>query len=1095
MGFLPGLPGRSRSHRFPRFLLLPLFALLLCLPQEGARAQGLGSAALFGEVSDEVGEPLTAAVVELRHVATGAVARAVTNAEGRYLLANLRPGGPYDLMVSIPGYATVERSELRLEAEQRLRLDFTLSQQVFVLEGIEVVVDRRFEVSRAGPALTVEREAIQARPTLARNAMELAALSPVVVQTASEGGLSITGQNERHNALLIDGVLNQDVFGASASGVPGAAARAKPIPLDAIQGFRVEAAPFDSRVSGFTGGALNAITRSGTNQWEGSAFSQFRNERFFSGYTFEGAEVAPEAYRNHTWGFTVGGPLRRDVAHIFVAAEFEQLREPAPGYSLGVQEAIRTRVATDSVARMGQILREGYGVDPGSAEQVWLKNPRSNVFARLDWQFGEAHTLTVRHNWAAAARDSTPNRAAFGSYEFESAGYRMESSNHALSTRLVSRFGRGHSNELHINLQRSTERADPVSRFPQVDVRMASTFDDVGLVRDVRVGSRYFSQDQALDQEILQISEAVTLARDEIFTTLGVGLDVFRFRQRYQPGSLGYYRFDRLADLEANRPSYYEILLPGPGREGPDLRFSVYQPSFFAQQEHRLPDGLTLRYGVRWDIPVFPGTPNENPLVTENFRLRTDKFPSVKGFFSPRFGFNWQSESRYRTQFRGGFGMFTGRLPYVWMANAWQYDGMRSRLLYCEGDAAPAFDPSAPPPESCAGGRPGSEVGTVVAFRRDFRYPREVKLSTALDQQLPWDVVVSVEGLWVITHARTTVRNVNLPGPGVPEDADHSKVFGERAHYGTATTYGYLPERMVEGLGPVLEIGWEDRSAHAYSATFQLDKRFGQHLNLSVSHTFSRSTDVQSLTRTDMLANLGGTPIGRMATEYTPRPANFDRPHKTVVNALLQTPERWGGTTLSLLYVGQSGAPYSYVYATDINGDGFSGPGLPLSASNDLIFIPSSPSQIRGTLVARSLFAQFASRVEPCLAEVRNGIVPRNACRTPSTHMLDLRVIQPIRLGGVRFEVMADILNALNLFNRSWGRVWEVDPLIPLLGIQTREETTMAGDINPRSAAVLGYTGGVARDPETGEVRPTLPHNLIVPASQWQAQLGVRVSF
>jgi len=1087
---------RSAILRLSRPVVqLVVATLALGLIPQVAMAQGLGSAVLFGEIREEAGGALVSAVVELRYLPTGATARVVTNAEGRYLLANLRPGGPYELSVWMPGYATVERTGLDLEAEQRLRLDFAMAEEAFQLEGIDVVVDRRFEVSRVGPALTVDREAIQTRPSLGRNALELATLSPVVVQTASEGGLSITGQNERQNALLIDGVLNQDVFGASVSGVPGAAARSKPIPMDAIQGFRVEAAPFDARSSGFTGGILNAITRSGTNTWEGSAFSQFRNERLFSGYTFEGAEIAPEAYRNHTWGFTMGGPLRRDEAHVFVAAEFEELREPAPGYSLGVQEAIRTRVATDSVVRMGSILQEGYGVDPGSAQQVWLKNPRSNIFARLDWQFGESNTLTVRHNWAAAARDSTPNRAAFGPYEFESAGYRIESSNHAFSARLVSRFGKGHSNELSLNLQRSVERADPVSRFPQVDVRMGSTFEDVGFVREVRAGSRYFSQDQALDQEILQLSDAITLARDEIFTTLGASLDLFRFRQRYEPGSLGYYRFDGLADLERNRPSYYEILLPGPGRQGPDIRFSVAQPSFFAQQEHRLPDGLTLRYGVRWDIPFFPKTPEENPLVTENFRLRTDRFPSVKGFVSPRLGFNWQSESRFRTQLRGGFGMFTGRLPFVWMANAWQYDGMRSRLLYCQGENVPSFNPSAPPPVTCADGAPGSEVGTVVAFRRDFRYPRELKLTMALDQHLPWDIVASVEGLWVITHARTTIRDVNLPGPGVPEDADHAKAFGERAHYGTPTAYGYLPKRQVEGLGPVLEIGWEDRSAHVYSATFQLDKRFGRNLDLNLSHTFSRSTDVQSLTRTDMLANIGGTPIGRLATEYTPRPANFDRPHKTVVNARLRAPDRLGGTVFSVIYVGQSGAPYSYVYASDINGDGFSGPGLPLAASNDLIFIPASPSQLQGSLVARSLFAQFVNGVEPCLAEVRDGIVPRNACRTPSTHMLDLRVLQPIRWGGVRLEVMADILNVLNLLDRSWGRVWEVEPLIPLLAIQTRAETTFAGDPNPRSAPRLGYTGGVLRDPETGDVRPTLPHNLIVPASQWQAQVGIRVSF
>jgi hypothetical protein len=1061
-------------------------------------AQGLGSAVLFGEIVSESGEPIPLVSVELRYRPTGLVVRAISNPEGRYLLANLRPGGPYDLFVERPGFASLERTGLNLEAEQRLRLDLVLREQALTLQGIDVEVDRRFEVSRAGPALTVDREAIRVQPSLARNALELAVRSPVVVQTASEGGLSITGQNERQNALLIDGALNQDVFGSSASGVPGAAARAKPLPLDAIQEFRVEAAPFDARTSGFTGGVLHAITRSGTNTWEGSAFSQFRNERLFSGLTFEGAEVAPETYRNHVWGFAAGGPIRPDVGHIFVAAEFEGLREPAPGYSLGRQEPIWARVDPDSVARMAGIFRNQYGVDPGSAEAVSLENPRANVFTRFDWQFGDAHTLTVRHNWAWAARDSTPNRASFGPYAFESGGVRLDASTHALSTRLVSRFGAGHSNELSINLQRTNEGAEPTSRFPQVDVRLASQIEGAGFVRQVRAGSRYFSQDRALDQDVVQLAQAVTLARDEIFTTLGVGLDYFRFRQRDQSGSLGYYRFNSVADLEANRPAYYEVLLPGEGWTGPDVRFAVAQPSLYVQQEHRLPDGLTLRYGVRWDIPLYPDTPPDNPLVSDNFRLNTSQFPAVKGFVSPRLGFNWQSSSTYRTQLRGGFGMFTGRLPFVWVANAWKYDGLRNRLLVCEGGAAPRFDPSPPLPERCAGSGTGAgarESGSVVAFSRNFRSPRELKLSLALDQQFPGGWVASLEGLWVSTHARTTLRNLNLPGPGIPEDAQHARAFGDRAHYGSPTPYGYQPKPRVDGLGPVIEIGWEDRSAIAYSVTGQLDRRFGETLWLSFSHTYSVSRDVQSLTQTDMLANLGATPIGFQASEYTPRPANFDRPHKSVATGRLRMPERVGGSEFSVIYVGQSGAPYSYVYAHDVNGDGFSGPGLPLDASNDLIHIPSTPTAVQGTLIARSLFAQLVSDVEAaCLSEIRGAIAPRNLCRTPTTHQLDLRVLQPLPLRGLRVDLVADLLNVLNLIDRTWGRVWEVEPLVPILGIQTRAETGLDGPL-PRSAPVLGYTGGVVRDAATGDVRPALPHQLIVPASQWQAQIGIRVAF
>lgn len=1096
------------------FLVLAGTTSLVASSPAPAEAQGLGSAAILGEVRNEAGERVALAQVEARYEPTGTLVQTTTNQAGRYQLVNLRPGGPYTVRVQTVGFRAQFHEEVFLRADQRLVLDFTLTEQPIELPGIEVrsIPDIRFDVTRNAPALTVTRQSIAAFPTIERNFMELADLSSMAVQTREEGGFSITGQPERHNAILIDGALNQDVFGTSSSGMPGARARAKPIPMDAIHEFRLEVAPFDARVTGFTGGMLNAITRSGTNEWEGSVFSQYRNERFFGDLLLDGENVAPLTYNRRIGGFNLGGPLSRDRAHFFVAGEFENRAEPAPGFTLGENAPIRTSVSPDSVARMAQILGNDYALDPGTPAQVSLENPLSNLFSRLDWRLSDAHTLTVTYNQAHAARDSTPNRASFGAYEFSSSAYRIESSSRFLSARLVSRLSGGHSNELMVNVQRIDEQPEPASRFPQIDVRVRSNFDGAPFVRDVRAGSRYFSQRDRLRQTVLQLTDAVTIARDEIVTTFGINADLFRFEHEFLPGGLGYYRFDSLADLEANDPSHYEIHTLLPGTDDPTLRFSVFQPGAFVQNEHRFPGGLVLRYGLRIEMPFYRKEPRYAREVEEEFDIvlphftdrqttwasgiRTDGLPTRRLIFSPRIGFNYQSELRFRTQVRGGFGLFTGRVPFSWLSSLYRHNGLRSALLSCSGPNAPALDPALPAPVQCASGAGVEEAGerAVVGFHPDYSYPRELKVAWSVDQEVPGGFLLAIEGIFVQTFGRTVLRELNLGRPGELGEG-YQQAFGTRIPFGEAVPDGFEPIRRADGFSSVLAMENDERSAIAYALAFDVEKRIADWFHLRGSYSMARSDDNQSLLFGDQVMNFAASPIGLHPNQVGPSPSQFDRPWKFVVNTSFRVPRRWGGSELSVLYVGQPGIPYSYVYGTDINGDGYPGAGIPLDASNDLIFVPDPPTSIPGSLTARSLFGRLVG-MEPCLAQARarGGIMRRNTCRGPATHRVDLRLIQPVHFGGLRLEVSGDVLNVLNLLNNDWGRVWEVDPVVPVLDMVGRWDPE-PGSGHSLGRPQLGYTGSLVRDPETGQLEPRLPYTLITPASQWQAQIGVRVSF
>ncbi len=1085
------MTGRYRAAA----LLVAILLLAIGTTPEALSAQDTDPPSITGIVTGQDGEPIPAAQVELRHLETGTGTLRITGAEGRFTFPDLEPATPYLLVVRSAGFTTQERDDIVLDPGETRRIEVTMVPPGFELEAIDVIVDRRFDTSLSGPVISITREEVTAHPSTERNFMELARLSPIAVQTSDGGEMSISGQNERHNSILIDGSLNQDVFGASPSGVPGAAARAKPMPIDAIEQFRIEAAPFDVGVSGFTGGVMNATTRRGTNEFSGSAFSEFRNQRFFGSLELQGADVAPEEFTKHVWGFDVGGPIREDRAHYFVALEFEDRNEPSMGFIRDVHSPFATGVLPDSLDAMARILQDQYGMDVGTSGQVSLRNPLRNVFSRLDWQLSEANHLMLRHNFSGAARDSTPNRSGVRPYEFSSAGYRAESTSHAITAQLTTELGGGHANQFTANVQRISEEMLPNSTDPMVDVLLRGLDDGVPLRREARAGSRYFSQQNALDQSILQLTNRLFLDRGALQTTFGIGLDYFSFDYDDRPGSRGYYQFDGLENLAMNRPHRYEVLMSNPDGGDPGVELSVLQPHLYFQNHHEFPGGFVLSYGVRMDVPIFRGEPEWNEPIDQEFELRTDVLPSVSLTFSPRLGFNWQPATDRRTQVRGTFGVFTSNLPYVWMADAIRHNGMDRTVLSCTGAVAPDLNPSAPPPTSCRFG-PGDPHARVVAFREDFRLPRELKITMAIDRELPGDILMTAEALFIPTFSRTAVRDLNLPAAGSPGDRNYQQAFGDRAHYGASVLDGYVPRRRVAGFSQVLQVENEKRAALAWSTTLQLERRFTDWLFMTGSVSASRTKDEQSLGFGDMATNLAATPVGRLGNQFTARPANFDRPWKYLLSARMNVPERWGGSRVSLVYVGQSGQPYSYTYGSDINGDGFPGPGIPLDAGNSLLYVPESPASIPGTLATQSLFAQFVNEVEECLADIRGAIMERNACRTPMTHMVDLSVVQPIDVGGIRLELNGDLLNVLNFFNSDWGRVWEVDPVIPILDFDGRELPDEFGvDPSPSDPPRVFFTGPRARDPETGSLRPVLPHTLIVPASQWQAQLGIRIRF
>jgi len=1060
------------------------------------------TAAVAGRVVDSEGLVVADVAIELRQAETGAVAQTTTDGAGRFFLPNLRPGGPYTLVATRIGFAEARREDIRLRLGQTLEVEVTLTTEAVPLPEISVRLetDPEFDPSRMGAQTVIEGATLERLPTISRDFLEFAQLSPLV--KVDEQGVSVAGSNLRFNNIQVDGALNQDVFGLSPTGVAGGQAGGRIVPLGAIQELQVLVAPYDVRQSGFTGGVLNAVTRQGTNAWEGSAFGFFRDGGLVGELVLDGVSRTPDL-DNLYGGFNLGGPLIEDRLHLFTAGEIEHRGHPPDGFEAGVDDIFLTEVSPDSLARFRQLL-SAHGVEAGEPGAYTLENDLANVFARLDLRIDERNSAMVRYNFASADDDPAPNRLPGDAYELSSNATRITNRNHSVVGQWLSELGGGVSNDLLVNYQSLRDRETPNSTYPRVEVDITSRAEDFILTRRVRAGAEPFAHASELDQDIFQLTDGLTVTAGTHRLLFGGSFERFGIRRLFRPMSVGTYRFESLADLEANRPVRYDVNLPLDDAD-PSDQFSVSQWAGFFQDEWRVSAALNLRFGLRVDLPVIPDSPNHNAAVDEEFGVDTSTMPSGSPLFSPRLGFNLALGEGRSTQFRGGIGLFTGRPAFAWLANAFQFDGTRSVFLTCEREiidpqsgspdtihVAPPFDPSAAPPTACLDPDYAEETRVVNYFDPDYRFPQDLRYTLAVDQRLPGGLIGGLEIVYTRAVHQTFVRDVNLVTPlSTPEktpDTGYTDHFGyeSREAFGTATPEGFDPTRRSDRVDPVVEIGnRSDNFAYAISAT--LRKRFGDRASIEGGYSFNRSGDSQSLVALDALSNLGLTAIEGDPRDPKLQPSLFDRPHKVVVNASARLFERFGGTEIALLYVGQSGAPYSYVYLGDINGDGFPGGAQGLDLTNDLIYVPAGLSDYATGGISNQVMETLISE-EPCLEESRGGIIARNACRSPWSSQLDLRITQTLRIGPARAQIYLDMLNVLNFLDSEWGLVERTNPIVRVVRIDGRLGAVSQGDLLAR------YSGPIRTGADGGRRArlPTLPG---VPDSQWQAQLGLRIRF
>lgn len=1010
---------------------LLLCALLLAFSNAGsARAQGVTTSALSGRVTNEQGAGVPAATVTATNTATGTVSRAVSQPDGRWTMQGLLPGGPYRVTVSGMGFAPQTRDGLRLALGATQEVNFTLAAQAVAIEGITAVAERGAVISptRTGTSTTISDSAITRLPTISRDFTDFTRLVPQV--STSGGGSSGGGRNNRYNNIQIDGAVNNDLFGLAASGTPGGQAGTKPITLEAIQEFQVVLAPYDVRQGGFTGVGVNAVTKSGTNRLDGTLTYFTRNQDLVGRYTFTQADSQARApkiadFKQYEAAFSLGGPIVRNRAFFFVAGEMSRRAAPN-GVFLGAPGITLNPTRVDSVR---DVLINQYGFDPGTTDQIDLRRQSNNLFARLDFNLSANHRLALRHNFVDAWDDNFSNRTD-GFFTLTDGGYRFNSKTNSTVGQLNSTFFGNLFNELRVGYTTIRENRQVASaNFPRVQVLLPGAC--AGSTCQIVAGAENSSVANGLDQDILEITNDLSFAVGRHNVTVGTHNEFFKFSNLFAQNIYGFYTFSSVDSLKAGRPQNYSYTFFNDDVAGASERAEFPVRSYSVYLQDRIAFGnFNVTGGVRLDWTSFPESPGENPAFLTNFTnaftaagfdwggRRTSDIPDNTMTVNPRIGFNWDVRGDESTQLRGGVGLFAGRTPYVWVSNAFGNTGLDYTRFTCSTAAtSPDFvaDP-ANQPRGCrtAGGGvslPGLAPNEINTVSPDFKMPQVLRYSLAVDQRLPMGLIGTVEGLYTKARNDPAYRDLTIVGTRTTASGADSIIEGRKViRRVTATSFGNVYDVFNNSEG------------YSYSITGQLQRPFRNGWGGSVAYTFGHAYDVNAVRSSTARSQFRFNQVEGNPNDPPLRRSDYDVAHRIVADFTKSFNFiRRASTDISLIYVGESGRPYSYTYFGDVNGDS--------QDSNDLIFVPATQADVRFVNTATISSAQswanlndFIERVD-CLREARGRIIERNACQQPWSNRIDVRLAQNLpTFGRQGLQITMDILNFANLLNSEWGR-------------------------------------------------------------------------
>jgi outer membrane receptor protein involved in Fe transport len=1035
-------------------------------------AQGVTSGAIQGRITSETRGTVENAIIALTNTRTGARQQTTANSAGRYNFENVPPGGPYTIDVRAIGFQQASKTGVMLALGQRYVQDFELKQQVVTLEELTVVAATNplINSGRTGAAQIVTDTAIQRLPLLGRNFTDLLRTSPQVIS-----GSSIGGQNNRFNTILIDGGVNNDIFGLSTGGTPGGTAGAKPISVEALQEFQILVAPFDIRQGSFSGGLVNGITKSGSNQFHGSAFGYIQRPELV-GKDSAGIKVGNFSIKQY--GGTLSGPIIKNKLLFFGSADLQTSVTPFFGASATDPT---TGITVATAERVQSILKTKYGLDPGGVDAPQtLGKPDKNLFGKLNWNIGNTSGLELSYNYTKASQDNfSRNPRADGTRDgwmLSNSGYQIANKTNSLRSKFTTLLGGGNL-ELLFGYQTVRDARAPNLVAPQIEVQgdIAGNY--------VAGGGEKFSHGNTLDQDNIEATGNMTFnvgAHHQI--TVGTHNEFFKFKNLFAANKNGTWTFGNADSLDAGLARRYEVALETrPG--GFTADFAVKQLGAYVQDAWRPNDRLTLTVGLRYDVP-FSDKPFENPdtNLTKVLGIHTGEFPNGNSLFSPRFGFNWDPKGTGNTIVRGGVGLFSGRPPYVWMSNAFTNTGLEQVTLLCDA-TVPGGNGKTPPtftvdltqiPTACgSGGPPTPAIANVNYFEKDFKFQQALKYAFGVDQRLPGGIVATFD--FIHTRNRNQMYQTD-------DNVLLGAINGEgRQLYATLNSAGNALTRLKKTSGLGIVVHHLNRNAdYSTLATIQLQKSFASGLFFSGSYTYSKTKDLMTLTSSVATSNLRFTALDGTLDNRNLRTSGFDVPHKIALSGSANLPF---GIQTSVIFTARAGTPYAWTYNTDANGDG--------NIGNDLLYVPRDASDISLQNPADwdKLNAFIVS--EKCLREQRGRIMERNSCRNPWQKFVDVRLAKVVpTVGGQSFQVTADVFNFANLISKKWGLYRETS---------TVEEANVLTAANAASGGSYDNRGTATQADDRGRyaVPSTFPSikRISTTNPRWRIQLGGKYIF
>jgi len=974
--------------------------------------QGVTSAAVQGRVISETRGNVQSAIVVLTNTRTGAKQQTTTNAAGRYNLENTTPGGPYTIDVRAIGFQPASKSGIILTLGQKYTQDFELKQQAVTLEELTVIAATNplINSGRTGASQIVTDTAIQRLPLLGRNFTDLLRTSPHVLS-----GSSIGGQNAKYNTILIDGGANNDVFGVG-TGTPGIAAGAKPLSLEALQEFQILVAPFDIRQGSFSGGLVNGITKSGTNEFHGSLFGYTQRTELVGVDTTRPVPQRISRFEIKQYGGTLGGPIIKNKLHFFGSADIQSSGTQFIGLSASDPA---TGISVATATRVQDIITSKYGFDPGGIDAPDnLLRPDKNLFGKLTWQAGGSSQLEVSYNYVKASTDvfnrTFRQDATRDGWQLSASGHTIANHTNTARAKFTSLLGNANLEVLLGYLRVRDARAPNLAR-PLILVQ-----DQPGFY--LAAGGERFSHGNELDQDVYEATANITfgIARNHQ-VTIGTHNEFFKFRNLFANNRFGTWTFGSADSLDAGLARRFEVQVER-RPDGFTAAFKVKQVGGYIQDAWTPNDRLTLTAGLRADVPYFGSTPFQNPdtaLVNPNtLAINTGQFPTGNVMLSPRLGFNWDPMGNGNTIVRGGVGIFSGRPPYVWMSNAFSGTGLEQATLLCDPFAT--TNPGNPPPftadldaipTACGSGGRTSFTPLVSYFDKDFKFQQALKYAVGIDHRLPGGFVATVD--FIHTASKNQMYQVD-------DNVRLGAINAEgRQLYATPNATGTGLVRLTKTSNIAQVVHHTNRSAdQSTMLTLQLQKSFESGLSFSAAYTRSKTRDLMSMTSSQAASNLRFTALDGTLENRNLRTSGFDVPHKIGLSGSANLPF---GLQASMVFTARSGLPYAWTYNADANGDG--------NVGNDLLYVPKDANDITLSNPADwdRLNAFIAS--EKCLREQRGRIMERNSCRNPWQKFVDLRLGKVIpTMSGQRLEVTADIFNFLNLVDRDWGYNRETAP-------------------------------------------------------------------